>query len=155
MRRKDRELVDKPELVEILSNAYACRIAINTGAAPYIVPLNFGFSWDENLELYFHSAKIGRKIDLLKSNSMVGFEIDTSHELVKSEKACNWSMKYRSIIGSGIIDFIMEDDLRKNALNKIMSKYGYTEIPVFNEASLKEIIIYKLVVHELSGKQNI
>jgi uncharacterized protein len=61
----------------------------------------FWLSWEENLVLYFHSATEGRKLNLLAKNSTVGFELDTGHELVTADLACNWGMKYKSIIGTG------------------------------------------------------
>ncbi len=154
MRRKDRELKDREDLTSILKEAHVCRIAISSDTAPYIVPLNYGYIWDDKLELYFHSAEEGRKIDLLKANNLVGFEIDTSHELLKSDKACNWSMKYRSIIGIGKIVFLTDETEKKQAMTKIMQQHGYADSPSFMNSSLSKILVYKLLVNELSGKQS-
>jgi hypothetical protein len=153
MRRKDRELKSKAELLSILEEADVCRIAMNSGSAPYIVPLNFGFSWADQLVLYFHSAGEGRKINLLKENNAVGFELDTSHALAKAEKACDWGMKYRSIIGTGRVEFIEDEAGKKLALQAIMQKYGFPGEAVFDGAMLRNTKVYKLVVQEISGKE--
>ncbi len=162
MRRKDRELTEKAELLSILDEADVCRIAIQTGKAPYIVPLNFGYAWDEKLVLYFHSANEGRKLDLLQKNNVVGFELDAGHELVKAEAACNWGMKYKSIIGTGKVSFMEDEQEKARALGAIMRKYGH---PYFVEADgaglttgfspvdLRSVKVFSLVVQELSGKQ--
>ena len=83
MRRSDREIHDLNELKEIVQKADACRIAFATDGAPYIVTLSFGYKWEEHLVLYFHGAKEGRKIDLLKKNNLVCFEMDIEHERIK------------------------------------------------------------------------
>ena len=153
MRRKDRELASKEELLSILEEADVCRIAIKTGKAPYIVPLNYGYLWSNHLVLYFHSAGEGRKIDLLQKNAIVGFEIDTAHELVQDEQACNWGMKYKSIIGTGNVVFIEDENEKALALQVIMKKYGFPGHPEFNAAMLQKTKVYKLIVEEASGKQ--
>jgi len=165
MRRKDRELTDKVDLLAILDEADVCRIAIQTGKAPYIVPLNFGYSWEEKLVLYFHSAAEGRKIDLLQVNGCVGFELDTGHELVKADLACNWGMKYKSIVGIGEIQSIEDQKEKAVALNAIMRKYwpapqaGHGEpaeltgAAVFSVSDLRSAKVFRLVVDEVSGKQ--
>jgi uncharacterized protein len=153
MRRKDRELAGKEELLSILEEANVCRIAVQTGKAPYIVPLNYGYSWSDHLVLYFHSAGEGRKIDLLQKNAIVGFEIDTAHELVQDAQACNWGMKYKSIIGTGNVVFIEDENEKALALQAIMKKYGFPGHPEFNAAMLQKTKVYKLIVEEASGKQ--
>ena len=42
MRRKDREIKDFNEIIEIIRKCDVCRIALHDGDFPYIVPLNFG-----------------------------------------------------------------------------------------------------------------
>ena len=165
MRRKDRKLTDKTDLLAVLDEADVCRLAIQTGRAPYIVPLNFGYAWDESLVLYFHSATEGRKLDLLTANGDVGFELDTGHELVKADLACNWGMKYRSIIGTGKVSFIEDESEKAAALSVIMRKYrpvsldghdkaaGSVEVTEFPVSNLRSVKMLRLVVEELSGKQ--
>jgi hypothetical protein len=168
MRRKDRELTGKADLLAILDEADVCRLAIQTGKAPYIVPLNFGYSWDEKLVLYFHSANEGRKLELLQKNNVVGFELDTGHELVTADLACNWGMKYKSIVGTGEIHFIGDDKEKALALDAIMRKYGHpapvghgepaeravpNETAAFSADNLQSVRVFRLVVEELSGKQ--
>lgn len=171
MRRKDRELMDKKDLLAILDEADVCRIAIQAGKAPYIVPLNFGYAWEEKLVLYFHSANEGRKLDLLQQNNAVGFELDTGHELVKADLACNWGMKYKSIIGTGNIRFIDDETEKATALSVIMGKYrqapragqasatGNVELAessgdtMFSVPELRTVKVFSLVVDEMSGKQ--
>lgn len=153
MRRKDRELTEKEDLRSVLDHADVCRIAINTGKAPYIVPLNFGWAWDGKLVLYFHSAAEGRKIGLLERDPNVGFELDAGHELVTGERACTWSMRYESLIGTGRIVFIEDEAEKKVALDAVMRKYGFVGEGTFDPAMIAKMKIYKLLVEEITGKR--
>jgi len=154
MRRKDREITARNELIDILKKADVCRIAINDSPAPYIVPLNFGYRWDDNLVLFFHCAPGGRKLELLAVNDSVCFEIDTDHELVKGEKPCDWGMKYKSIIGSGKITEVIDKNEKIAALDAIMNHFGLTDAKKeYDESVFSKTKILRLVVSEISGKQ--
>jgi uncharacterized protein len=153
MRRVDRAVTDKTELLVILTNATVCRLAIQASPAPYIVPLNYGFAWGDTLTLYFHSASEGRKLELLKEHPVVGFEVDIPGELVTGESACSWSMRFQSLVGYGTVTMIQDPAERTAALSAVMAHYGYKGMPSFEEKYFPKMAIYKLVVTEVSGKR--
>jgi nitroimidazol reductase NimA-like FMN-containing flavoprotein (pyridoxamine 5'-phosphate oxidase superfamily) len=101
--------------------------------------------------LYFHSAREGKKVDLLKRNAVVCFEFDVDAEPVGSETACGWTMRYRSVIGSGTASFVEDPDGKCAALNIIMRHYtdGPHEFP---EEMLRKISVIKVEIGEISGK---
>ena len=67
MRRKDREINDVKEIINILDMCKTASVAMLDGDVPYVVPLSYGYEIRDNiLVLYFHCAKEGRKIDILK-----------------------------------------------------------------------------------------
>jgi uncharacterized protein len=152
MRRKEREISDKKELLEILDSASVCRIALNDDV-PYIVPLSYGYTWKDRLELYFHSATNGKKMELLKQDKRAGFEIDTGNSIVKSESPCDWGTKYRSIIGKGTIEWIDDPILMEQAMDRIMDHYGHQGKPSYGDGAFDKVRIFKLVASELAGKQ--
>ena len=83
MRRKDREITDFNEIIEIIKKCDVCRIAMNDGDFPYMVPLNFGLDiQDGQAYLYFHAALEGKKLDLLKKDNRVTFEMDCGHNFI-------------------------------------------------------------------------
>ncbi len=88
MRRTDKEITNMREIDTILSKATVCRIGLVDNNVAYIVPLNFGY---KNNCLYFHSAPIGKKIELITKNTMVCFEVDIDHDIVNTGIPCNWS----------------------------------------------------------------
>jgi nitroimidazol reductase NimA-like FMN-containing flavoprotein (pyridoxamine 5'-phosphate oxidase superfamily) len=154
MRKKEREITDRDELIAILEEADVCRIAIHDEPAPYIVTMNFGYETGGETALFFHCAVEGRKLDLLAGNDTVGFEMDVGHELVRGEKPCQWSMKYRSIVGTGRVAEILGEKAKKAALDRIMDHYGFGEREkTYDDAALQRTKILKLTVGEMTGKR--
>jgi nitroimidazol reductase NimA-like FMN-containing flavoprotein (pyridoxamine 5'-phosphate oxidase superfamily) len=150
MRRKDKEITDQDLIQSIIRKSIVCRLAMTDGNHPYIVPLCFGFK--DNC-LYFHCAKEGKKIDLLKMNDNVCFEFDVDQEVVPSESACMFGMKFFSVIGFGRASFI-EDDLEKEkALDIIMQQYSDKKFD-YMEDFIQHMFIIKVDIDSMTGKQS-
>ena len=83
MRRKDREITGRENIEPILQACKVCRVAMTgTDGWPYVIPMNFGYTWDEDgLTLYFHGGVKGKKIDSLKADPRVCFEMDCEEGL--------------------------------------------------------------------------
>ena len=151
MRRKDKEIKDKKELELIIRKANVCRIALSDNNMPYIVPVNFGY---KDNSLYIHSATEGKKIEIIKKNNNVCFEMDIDHELSISEAPCSCSMKYRSIIGFGKA-FIVEDLKEKQeALDVIVNQYFPNTIYQYNEKRIRDVLIIKVKINYMTGKKS-
>ena len=153
MRKKDREIRDTKELEEILQKADVCRIAFAVDGTPYIVTMNFGYIWKDRLTLYCHCAKEGKKLELMKMNNKVCFQTDIDHEIVKAENACDWGMKYRSIVGLGLLESITNEEEKKKGLNCIMDHYGFAGKKEYDEKVLSITEVLKLTVTEFTGKK--
>ena len=150
MRRKDKEISDRNEIDAIIHKADVCRLAMVDGAAPYIVPLNFGFAHNA---LYFHSALKGRKINILKNNPEVCFEFDENVEIVagQADDGCSWGTRYKSVVGFGTARFVTEPDAKKAALNIIMTHYAGKTF-TFSDADVTQVAVIKIDIHQLTGK---
>ena len=153
MRRKDREIKDINELLHIIDQCKVCRIAMQDEAGLYIVPMNFGYSYEnKQLTLYFHSAKEGRKIEALKANSDICFEMDCGHKLITGDMACNYSYSYKSIIGYGKVSFVDDLEEKKHALTVLM-KHQTGQDFEFNEKMTSKVCVFKITVTEFTGKE--
>ena len=153
MRRQDRAVTDRTMLADIIREADVCRIAFADGGIPYIVTLNFGYVWDEQLALYFHCARTGRKLELMDKNSSVCFSMDTGHELHTGATACEWGMSYRSIVGYGRLSRVVDAAERIRGLDLIMDHYGYAGSRHYDEKTVAAAEVLRLDVHEMTGKK--
>ena len=153
MRRSDREITDKSDLVNILEKGDVCHIALCDGDSPYLVTLNYGFEWQDNLKIYLHSAKEGRKIDIIKKNPKVCFSVDIGHEMVAGETECKWGMKYKSIVGTGIFEIIENNADKITGLNTLMKHYTKKTEFKYEEKMLQATTILRITVTEITGKE--
>ena len=154
MRRNELEIKDREAILDIINQAEICRIALYDDEYPYIVPLNFGFEEKTGLILYFHCARKGKKLDLIRQNNKVCFEIESHTKLESGNKPCNWSMRYKSVIGFGTIDIIRDESEKIRGLNILMRHYAEKEVFQYNKALLRKTLILKLIVSHLSAKSH-
>ena len=74
MRRADREVTDVDGMIDIIDHCKVCHIALMDGEWPYIVAMNFAYRYEnDQLVIYLHSAKEGKKLDLLRKDDHVCF----------------------------------------------------------------------------------
>ena len=98
-----------------------CRLAMCDQNTPYVVPLCFGY---KNKVFYFHSAKQGRKLDVLNANPNVCVEVETDITLNPGDKPCNWGMGFDSVIAFGTARQVSDPEEKRKSLDTIMDHYG-------------------------------
>lgn len=151
MRRHDQEVRERSEIESILKQAEVCRIGMIDSDYPYVVPVSFGYA--ENL-LYVHSSQFGKKIDIIKQNNKVCFEVDVDVEMVEADIACKWTVKYRSVIGFGKAYMVDDPDEKTKALNVIMEHYSGTSSHEYHEALLGRAAIIRIEIESMTGKRS-
>ena len=144
------KLADIEEIEKIIKKAIVCRIGLVDNDEAYIIPVCFGY---ERNSLYFHSASGGRKIELIKKNNKIFYEIDTDVEVVGDDKPCGWTMKYRSVIGVGKAYILERDEEKARGLNLIMRQYSEGE-PSFDFEKLSSVLIVKIDIESITGKES-
>ncbi|MCT4603146.1 MAG: pyridoxamine 5'-phosphate oxidase family protein [Marinifilum sp.] len=149
MRRKEKEISNKNLLNEILIQSNMCRLAIHDTPYPYIVALNYGYA---DNALFIHCAKEGKKIKLLEKNNKVCFQIDIGSEIIKHTESCQWTTKYRSIVGIGEVELIDDFDQKTLGLDVIMNHSGKAD-NTYNSKAVDKVLILKVNIKEISGKQ--
>ncbi len=154
MRQSKREVRDPEDLRRIMAACDVCRVAFAGDGFPYIVPMNFGEEWfDGRPVLYFHCAREGRKLDLLRRDPRVGLEMDTARSLVSGERACRYSMNYESLIGEGTIRILEDPARRIHGLQRIMAHYTGRADWGFDPHDLSLACVLRLDVSSLCGKR--
>ena len=153
MRRADREIPEITLIEEIIQKADVCRVALANENIPYIVTMNFGYNPAPEQKLFFHCANVGRKLDMIRKNNYVCFEMDTDHEIYGGEKGCDWGMKFRSVVGFGIISIVTEREAKIQWFNCIMTHYGGEKEYTYDEKVLSRTTVLQLDINEISGKR--
>lgn len=150
MRRKEKEILGREEMESIISKANVCRLGLSVDNIPYIVPLNFGY---RDSCLYFHTPKVGKKMDMIKTNSRVCFEMDIDHEVVRAENPCDSSMKFRSVIGYGRASLLDEIEEKRRALDIIVEHYS-GQVNEYKEKMVDHLSVIKVQVESMTGKKS-
>ncbi len=150
MKRSEREIKDQKEIETIIEKAEVCRIGLSDGNIPYIVPMDFGYK--DNC-LYFHCAKEGKKIDIIKRNNSTCFEMDIDHTFLKPEGGpCGWDANYQSVIGFGEAFIVENFEEKSEAMNIITQHYGGDYYP-FSKDELERVSIIKIEIASITGKK--
>jgi|GEM_PF-75482 len=148
MRRKDKAM--SGEAVEkVLKSGRVCRLAMITNRGPYLVPLSYGY---KDGMLYFHGAREGRKIDALKTDPRVWFEISTDVSLVKGKDPWSWTMAYRCVMGEGTAEFVTDAVEKEKALDILMRQFG-SKNHFFPPEEVKKTGIFRVRILAVSGKR--
>jgi len=158
---KKLEIKSKGKIIEFLSSQQTGRIAsIDESGFPQIIPMNFVFINDM---VYMHSHIRGEKLDNIRRNQKVGFEVDKSLEFLPSyfsdpTDASLADTLYISVVIKGNASIVSNKEEKTIALNGLMKKYqpegGYESIKP-NMDVLKGVEVIKIVPESLRGKYKI
>ena len=146
-----RFITEQNEIDEIINKCEVCYVSmVDENNQPYVLPFNFGYV---NGEIYLHSGQKGHKIDILKKNPAVCIAFSTNHQLrYQSEQvACSYSMKYRSVLAFGKVEFIEDTEQKIEFLNVVMSHYTQHDFK-YNTPALREVCTYKVKVEKFTAK---
>ena len=126
MKRKACEVTD-PEIIEkILSKATIGRLATTDSEGyPYITPVNFVC---HNGNVYFHCALVGEKLDNIRRNAKVGFQVDIPLAYLDSRfsddgSPCKLHQFYHCVIMRGTASIVADLRLKTDALNALVEKH--------------------------------
>ena len=158
---KKLEIKSKEKIIEFLGSQQTGRIAsIDENGFPQIIPMNFVFINDT---VYMHSHIRGEKLDNIRRNQKVGFEVDRSLEFLPSyfsdpTDASLADTLYISVVIKGNASIVSNKEEKTIALNGLMKKYqpegGYEPIKPDMDV-LKEVEVIKIIPESLRGKYKI
>ena len=144
-----RKITDINEIEEIINKAGVCHLGLVDGDEPYVVPVSFGY---ERGALYFHGNMKGRKIELIRKNNRVCFEMETDVEVKEAEQACDWGIRYLSVIGVGKAYILENDEQKSHALNIITERYAGRVLD-FPKSEMDKTLVVKIDIESMTGKQ--
>ncbi|MCL2397374.1 MAG: pyridoxamine 5'-phosphate oxidase family protein [Defluviitaleaceae bacterium] len=151
MRRRDRQIENWGEIVDVLRRADTIRLGINGNPFPYVVPLSFGFEeQDGQIVLYVHGAKDGMKHEMLDKNNHICVEAGIFHRY--AETGTGVTAHYESVIGFGTAEVIYGDEAVRG-LDLICTHCGYDGY-AYDTTALERMRMYKIVLSSVTGKQS-
>lgn len=154
MRRRDREVKSIDDIYDILSRCKIIRIAMNDTPQPYIVPMNFGLERDgDKIIIYFHSATVGHKTELLASDGRIALEADLYYKVEETEGGI--TQRYESVMGYGKAEKLTETADKVHGFKGMLGQYSKEEHPIEECKGLSRCDVYRVVLDEVTGKRNL
>jgi nitroimidazol reductase NimA-like FMN-containing flavoprotein (pyridoxamine 5'-phosphate oxidase superfamily) len=151
MRKTNREISDQSAIRAIMEEALVCRIGLCDDGMPYVVPMNFGLG--ENC-LFLHCATEGRKLDILRRNDKVCFEMDFLREIKQGPVSCGWGARYESVIGFGRAILVEDPAEKRFALDRIMDHHRAQGPYAYPDDILAKTTIIRIEIENLTGKRH-
>jgi nitroimidazol reductase NimA-like FMN-containing flavoprotein (pyridoxamine 5'-phosphate oxidase superfamily) len=155
VRKANKAIKDGSVIEHLLSTCHVGRLGtIGKDGYPVVKPLNFAY---HNGKIYFHTALEGEKIEDMKRDDRVCFEIDLPIAYVRAvNQPCEAAYLYRSVIIKGRAVFVENPDERAMAFKGLMNKYqpegGYGQY-VSEKLGLTGIV--RIDVEQMSGKEDL
>ena len=151
--RREREVTDLDEIIKILDTCMILHLGLVDGDEPYVVPLNYGYAMEDGkLTLYMHGAKTGHKLDLIRANPKVFFEMDCDVHPFEGNHACQYGTTYASVMGRGIAQIVEDVDEKIKALTIFMKTQTGKDFE-FNEKLAGVVSIIKVDVSDYTAKR--
>lgn len=155
MRRNDRAITDPAQLRQLLDQCQVMRLAMAGPQGPYVVPLNFGYTLqpDGGLQLFFHCAAQGRKIQMLEADPRVCFEMDCQYQLLTGDSPCEYSYGYASIIGFGRAKELQGSLEKEAGLARVMARFAQGPYS-FDPQVLSRTRVFMIEAEHWAGKRH-
>jgi hypothetical protein len=134
----------------LLERARVGRLGLCLGGEPYVVPIGFVYHGGR---VYFHSSPKGRKIEAMRRNPRVCFEVDEARSFIPGPTPCSFTVEYESVIAYGRVRFLEDSEEKLEALRLLLRKYGAAEAAkVLSAEHLGDVLVGEIAVEEMTGR---
>ena len=152
MTKRERQITDEQQILNILDTGKVLHLGLAVNDEPYVVPMNYGYTNEEGkLVLYLHSALQGKKLDMIRANSRVFFEIDTDLVPFEGEKPCQYGLAYSSVMGRGTAKIVEDVEEKKHALSVLMKTQTGKDFS-FEDRLVGIVAVIRIDVAEYTAK---
>jgi len=145
-----KQVISKDECIEILKKQLRGVLSVNgEDGYPYGLPINHFYN-DEDGYLYFHSGRIGYKVEMMRQNDKASFCVMDEGFL----KEGDWALNIRSVIAFGRIEFIDDQNVIERICRNLCLKFTDDEKYIQDEIdrSLKNTLMFRMKIEHLTGK---
>ena len=150
--KREQQVTDRDQILHILDTGKVLHLGLAVDNEPYVVPMNYGYT-EENgkLVLYLHSAVRGKKLDMMRANSRVFFELECDQMPFESEKPCQYGLVYSSVMGRGTATIVEDVEEKMKAMTILMKTQTGKDFE-FNERLVSIVAVIRIDVEEYTAK---
>lgn len=152
MTKRELQVTDPHQIRDILNKAKVLHLGLCVDNEPYVVPMNYGYIMEGgNLVLYLHSAVQGKKLDMIRANPRVFFELDCDRMPFEGEKPCQYGLVYSSIMGRGTACIVEDVEEKIRAMTMLMKTQTGKDFS-FNDRLVSIVSVIRIDVTEYTAK---
>ena len=146
-------LVTDPEQIRhILDSGKVLHLGLSVNDEPYVVPMNYGYTMEDGkLVIYLHSAVKGKKLEMVRTNPRVCFNIDCDRMPFEGRVPCQYGMVYSSILGRGTAALVEDPEDKMEAMSILMKTQTGKDF-TFNERLVSIVTVIRIDVAEYTAK---
>jgi len=152
MTKREFKITDEQQLRAILDSAKVLRLGLSVDNEPYIYPMNYGYTLENGeLKLYLHSAVNAHKLELIRKNPGVCFQLDCDNIPFEGKVACQYGLSYSSVSGRARAVLVEEPQEKMEAMSVLMKTQTGGDF-TFNERLVSIVAVIRLDVTEFNAK---
>ena len=150
--KRERQVTDPEQIRHILDTGKVLHLGLSVNDEPYVVPMNYGYTMEEGrLTLYLHSAVQGRKLDMMRANPKVFFDIDCDLIPFEGRVPCQYGLVYSSIMGRGTATMVEDVEEKKQAMSLLMKTQTGKDF-TFEDRLVSIVAVVRIDVAEYTAK---
>lgn len=155
MTRRERQITDINEIKELLDKCMILHLGLVDGDEPYVVPMNYGYTMeDDKLTIYLHGATAGKKLDLIRTNPKVFFEMDCDVTPFEGKVACQYGTTYASVMGRGLAEILEDVEEKKKGLSVLMKTQTGKDF-TFDDRMVSIVSVIRVEVLDYTAKRRL
>ena len=152
MTKRERQITDPQQIRHILDTANVLHLGLCVNNEPYVVPMNYGYTMEDGrLTLYLHSALQGKKLDMIRSNPNVFFEMDCDRMPFEGDKPCQYGLVYSSVMGRGTAHIVEDVEEKKRAMAILMKTQTRKDFE-FDDRLVSIVAVIRIDAAEYTAK---
>ena len=152
MTKREFQITDEAKIRQILDSAKVLHLGLAVDNEPYVVPMNYGYRLEEGkLTLYLHSAVQGKKLEMIRANSRVFFEMDCDRMPFEGKVPCQYGLVYSSIMGRGTACIVEDVEEKKQAMSLLMKTQTGKDFS-FEDRLVSIVSVIRIDVTEYTAK---
>ena len=152
MTKRERQITDPDQIRDILEKGKVLHLGLAVDNEPYVVPMNYGYTMEQGkLTLYLHSAVRGKKLDMIRENPTVFFEMNCDLIPFEGPVPCRYGLSYSSLMGQGHARIIDDPEEKQEAMTRLMKTQSGKNFS-FNEKLVSIVSVIRIDVSEYTAK---
>ncbi len=147
VRKRDREVSDRERLLDALDHCDYGFLAMADGGRPYLIPISYVRNGNV---LYFHCARVGKKIDFITASPRVAFCVTPIAKYMPGAL----DFEYFSVYVEGLARIVQDKQEKYEAYRLLISKYEKGKNHELKDACVDTSNIISIDICMISGKEN-